>query len=171
MKIFKFFIIFTFIMVGVAYADITTVIPHGAVTFDESGLATISSSTSIITPSITIQDVDGHTDATVLTAANVSRAFITNDGQAGAVTLTLPAAANGYNFIAVVGTQYNAAWKIQRGGAETIYWSSGGTDTAGKTYFTSTNQPVGSRVSCGTIKVGGVYKWICSPITGTWTTD
>ena len=120
----------------------------------------------------TFDEVDGHTDSTSLSAANVSRTVVSSYGRTGAATLTLPAAAEGYTAIFIVGTQHNSAWKIQRAGSDTITWSSGGTDTAGKTYFQETNQAVGARVSCFTYKTGApAYSWLCGPVTGTWVTD
>jgi hypothetical protein len=120
----------------------------------------------------TFDEVDGHTDSTSLSAANVSRTVVNSYGRAGAATLTLPAAAEGYSAIFIVGTQHNSAWKIQRAGSDTITWSSGGTDTTGKTYFQETNQPVGSRVSCITYRTGSsTYSWLCGSVTGTWVTD
>jgi len=117
-------------------------------------------------------EVDGHTDSTVLTAANLSRTFINSFGRTGAATLTLPAAAAGYSAVFIVGTQHNSLWKIQRAGSDTIYWDSGGTLTAGKTYFGETNQAVGSRVSCSTFRTGAsAYSWLCGVVSGTWSTD
>ena len=117
-------------------------------------------------------EVDGHTDETVLTAANLSRTFINSFGRTGAATLTLPAAAAGYSAVFIVGTQHNSLWKVQRAGTDTIYWDSGGTLTAGKTYFGETNQAVGSRVSCSTFRTGAsAYSWLCGVVSGTWSTD
>jgi len=111
-------------------------------------------------------------NASTLTAAYVKRSIINSYGRGEAQTVTLPAAASGMTFIAMVGTQHNSAWKIQRAGSDTITWSSGGTDTTGKTYFQETNQAVGSRVSCITYKTGAsAWTWLCGSVTGTWVTD
>lgn len=111
-------------------------------------------------------------NASTLTAAYTSRTIINSYGRGEAQTVTLPAAAEGYTFIALVGTQHNSAWKIQRAGSDTITWSASGTDTTDKTYFQETNQPVGSRVSCITYKTGAsAWSWLCGSITGTWVTD
>jgi hypothetical protein len=57
--------------------------------------------------------VDGHTDATTLTVANVSGCQIHNIGQgANNVTLTLPAAAAGYSFMMAVGEPSSNYWKV-----------------------------------------------------------
>ena len=164
---------------------ITTVEPTGDVTFNTSGVATIKSSVSLTTPIITslevLVDCNGEADpyayctsanASTLTATQTSRTIINSYGRGEAQTVTLPAAATGMTFIAMVGTQHNSAWKIQRAGSDTITWSSGGTDTTGKTYFQETNQGVGSRVSCITYKSGAsAWTWLCGSVTGTWVTD
>lgn len=111
-------------------------------------------------------------NASTLTATHTSRTIINSYGRGEEQTVTLPAAATGMTFIAIVGTQHNSDWKIQRAGSDTITWSSGGTDTTGKTYFQETNQAVGSRVSCITYKSGAsAWTWLCGSVTGTWVTD
>lgn len=145
----------------------------------------LATSPAIATPAITQLEVyidcNGSEDpysyctsanASTLTATQVSRTLINSYGRGEAQTVTLPAAATGYTFIAIVGTQHNSAWKIQRAGSDTITWSSGGTDTTGKTYFQETNQAVGSRVSCTTYKsAAAAWSWLCGSVTGTWVTD
>jgi len=111
-------------------------------------------------------------NASTLTAKEAYRTLINSYGRGEAQTVTLPAAAAGMTFIALVGTQHNSAWKIQRAGSDTITWSAGGTDTANKTYFQETNQAVGARVSCITYKTGAsAWTWLCEAVTGTWVTD
>jgi hypothetical protein len=137
--------------------------------------------TPIITSLEVLIDCNGEADpyayctsanASTLTATQTSRTIINSYGRGEAQTVTLPAAATGMTFIAMVGTQHNSAWKIQRAGSDTITWSSGGTDTTGKTYFQETNQAVGSRVSCITYKTGAsAWTWLCGSVTGTWVTD
>lgn len=145
----------------------------------------LGTSPAIATPAITqlevLIDCNGSEDpyayctsanASTLTATYVSRTLLNSYGRGEAQTVTLPAAAAGYTFIAIVGTQHNSAWKIQRAGSDTITWSSGGTDTTGKTYFQETNQAVGSRVSCTTYKsAAAAWSWLCGSVTGTWVTD
>lgn len=128
--------------------------------------------TSLNISGITFAEVDGHTDATNLTATQVSRTLINSYGRTGAATLNLPAAASGFSFVAIVGTKHNSAWKILRNGANTIYWDSGGVLTPGKTYFQETNQEIGSRVSCSTFQTGAAtWSWMCGAVSGTWATD
>jgi hypothetical protein len=148
-------------------------------------ITSIGAGATIITPAITSKEVYidctgsaapyaycTSSSAATFAAAQVSRTVINSYNRGGAQTDTLPAAAEGYTFIALVGTQHNSAWKIQRAGADTITWSAAGTDTAGKTYFQETNQGVGSRVSCITYKTGAsAWSWLCGSVTGTWVTD
>lgn len=162
--------------ISTGYAWDTT-IPKGTMTAGkyctyavETGISCTSEGGS---SEITMQEYNEVTNDTTLTAAKVSRTLITNYGMGnGAVTLTLPAAAEGYTFIAMIAAKVAYDWKIQRGGSDTITWSSGGTDTTGKTYFKANDQNVGSRVSCITYKSGSSsYTWLCGSVTGTWTTD
>jgi hypothetical protein len=148
------------------------------------GLSSITS-VSVVTPNLTslevLIDCNGNADpysyctganASTLTATQVGRTVLNSYGRGEAQTVTLPAAATGMTFIALVGTQHNSAWKIQRAGSDTITWSASGTDTAGKTYFQETNQAVGARVSCITYKTGAsAWSWMCGSVTGTWSTD
>lgn len=163
----------------------TITIPDADTTM--AGVATTQTLTNktLTTPVITslevLIDCNGSADpyayctsanASTLTAAHTSRTIINSYGRGEAQTVTLPAAATGMTFIAMVGTKHNSAWKIQRAGSDTITWSSGGTDTTGKTYFQETNQEVGSRVSCITYKTGAsAWTWLCGSVTGTWVTD
>ena len=137
--------------------------------------------TPVITSLEVLIDCNGSADpyayctsanASTLTATQTSRTIINSYGRGEAQTVTLPAAATGMTFIAMVGTQHNSAWKIQRAGSDTITWSSGGTDTTGKTYFQETNQAIGARVSCITYKsAAAAWSWLCGSVTGTWVTD
>ncbi len=160
---------------------------YGAGTYtlvDKTSTQTLTNKT-LTTPVITslevLIDCNGSADpytyctsanASTLTATQTSRTIINSYGRGEAQTVTLPAAATGMTFIAMVGTQHNSAWKIQRAGSDTITWSASGTDTTGKTYFQETNQAVGSRVSCITYKTGeAAWTWLCGSVTGTWVTD
>jgi len=120
--------------------------------------------------SIKANDVDAHADIS-LTAAQVSRTFIHNLSQGAATaTATLPAAAEGYTFIAFVSSQVAQDWVFDGNGAETIYTDIGGTLTAGRAGIKCNNQPVGSRMSCATFKTGAAtWAWLCGAISGTWT--
>lgn len=130
--------------------------------------STIASTGTFTTLSGLTPEVDGHTDATGLTARNCSGTLINSYGRTGAATLTLPTAATGLNFIAIVGTQHNSAWKIQRAGADTLIVDG----NTGKTYIQETNQAVGSRIACQTFQTGATaWTWVCTTVSGTWVTD
>lgn len=105
-----------------------------------------------------------------LTAAQLSRGFVNNYGQSGAAILTLPAAAEGLSFVAIVGTKYAGDWEFHHNGAETIYTDIGGTLTAGRAGIKCNNQEIGSRMSCSTFQTGAAaYSWLCGAVSGTWT--
>ncbi len=130
------------------------------------------------TPAITANQVDGSATADwTLVPANTSRTIINNYGMAdSAQTLTLPTAAEGMTFIAIIGTQRNKLWKLLASGTDHIYWDAAGTLTAGKHWFGSTNDPVGCRASCATFQTGAAqYDWVCGALSTTtctgWTTD
>lgn len=126
--------------------------------------------TGSFTASIKANDVDAHEDIS-LSAAQVSRTFIHNLSQGAAtVTATLPAAAEGYTFIAFVSSKVAQDWVFDGNGAETIYTDIGGTLTAGRAGIKCNNQEVGSRMSCATFKTGAAsWAWLCGAISGTWT--
>jgi hypothetical protein len=123
-----------------------------------------------INASIKANDVDAHEDIS-LSAAQVSRTFIHNyDQGAATATATLPAAAEGYTFIAFVSSKVAQDWVFDGNGAETIYTDIGGTLTAGRAGIKCNNQEVGSRMSCATFKTGAAsWAWLCGAISGTWT--
>jgi hypothetical protein len=150
------------------------------VKIDSSGMA--ANKTATIKPVGTrdviftnTHEVDGH--ATVgLGEIDVSGTIINSYGRSGAATLTLPAAASGYSFVAVVGKQDNSAWKILISGSDRIYADVGAGLVTGKTYVQETNQVVGSMISCYTFQTGAsAWSWMCNAKVGTgwgtWVTD
>lgn len=133
-----------------------------------TGTTTITSSIVFNVPVTFDESVEPATDN--LTALQLSRGFINNYGQSGAAILTLPAAAEGLTFVAIVGTKYAGDWEFHHNGAETIYTDIGGVLTAGRAGIKCNNQEVGSRMSCATFQTGeGTYSWLCGAISGTWT--
>jgi hypothetical protein len=133
---------------------------------DEDGVWLIES--IALTPITFNESVEPSTDN--LTAAQLSRGFVNNYGQAAAATLTLPAAAEGLTFVAIVGTKVAQDWIFDGNGAETIYTDISGTLTAGRAGIKCNNQEVGSRMSCATFQTGAAsYSWVCGSISGTWT--
>ena len=139
-----------------------------------SWITPLSTSSTITNQAILTNTIISASTAT-LTAAQVSSTIISNYGQSGAATLTLPVAACGYSFVAILDTQYNAAWKFQRQGSDTITFTDiGGTISSSKTYVTETNQSVGVMLTCATSVTGAgptCAKWNCKSGSGTWTTD
>lgn len=119
-----------------------------------------------------ITEVDGHTDATNLTAAQVSNTIIYNTGQGAAnVTLNLPAAASGYSALFCVGTTVAAnKWRIKAAANDKIYlMAADGTPTAGSDagyvgYSAASNYPViGNCFAIWSFKTDN-YDWIAKPI-------
>lgn len=113
-------------------------------------------------------EVDGHSSG-ALTAAQCSGTIVYNTGMgAGDVALTLPAAAAGYSFVAVVGTTQGAnTWKFTADTNDKIYLDGvAGTDNQ-SAIVTPT---IGDYASFFTFKSGAsTYDWICRSGYGTWT--
>jgi hypothetical protein len=112
--------------------------------------------------------VDGHTDATVLTAAQVSGTVIHNVAQgANNVHLHLPTAALGYSFVAVVGeTQAGNTWKFQADTSDKIYLDGvAGTDNQSAIVTPA----IGDYATFFTFKSGAsTVDWICKSGYGSW---
>ncbi len=146
-------------LAGVGWADTTV---YG-------GFLPATCSGGTCTPTVGLKNVEVSctTDAT-LAPAQVSGTILNSYGRTGAVTDTLPTAGSGMSFMRIVGTQHNSAWKLQRGGTDTMIVDG----VAGKTYVQETNQAVGSAIVCQTFKTGAnAWTWMCSTISGTWVTD
>ncbi len=117
--------------------------------------------------SITAVEVDGHTDQTALTAAQVSGTVIYNTGQGAAdVFLLLPTAAAGYSFVATVGTAQAYHFGVEAGANDKIYLLAAagtiaaGDDAAGVVMIAA---QVGQAFSCWTFKTDA-YDWMCKAI-------
>ncbi len=133
-----------------------------------------SKAQTLTNKSVTALFVDGHTDATNLTAAQVSGTIIYNTGQgAGDVTLNLPAAAAGYNSLFTVGTTVAAnKWRVKAQSGEYIYnMAADGTPTIGSSggyvgYSTTAKYPViGNSFACWTFQISGpAWAWACKPV-------
>jgi hypothetical protein len=133
---------------------------------ENCGGVTISGTTSPII-NVNPQEVDGHTHATNLTAAQVSNTVIYNTGQgAGDVILNLPAAAAGYQALFTVGTAQANAWGVKSGANDKIYLiAANGTIEAGDDAATvaMTAAQVGQAFACWTFKTDS-YDWECKAI-------
>ena len=136
---------------------------------------TVSSSTGVnkiisaIAFNVPLQavEVDGHTDQTSLTAADVSGTVIYNTGQgAEDVFLLLPTAAAGYSFVATVGTAQSNHFGVQAAPGDKIYLiASDGTVAAGddNAAVVMTEAQVGQSFACWTFKTDA-YDWMCKAI-------
>lgn len=104
-----------------------------------------------------------------LSAAQVCGTILTNAGQGAAdVQNTLPAAAAGYSFVAIMGTTQAAnTWKLTAGAGDKIYLDgTAGTD-AQSVIITPT---VGDYITVVSFKSSGsTYDWIARTGVGTWT--
>jgi len=150
----------------------------GGVTGLGTGVATAAAANIGAAGSILIQTapaaIDGHTDATAITAAEMSdpRCNIYNTGQgAGDVTLTLPAAAASLSCVFTVGTTVASnKWRVRAASGDKIYnLAADGTPTAGSDngyvgYSTTAKYPViGNSFACWSFKTDN-YDWQCKPI-------
>lgn len=104
-----------------------------------------------------------------LTAAQVNGGIVSNYGQGAATTLTLPAAAAGYNFIVVVGTTGNAL-HIKAGASDKIYLDGTALDDGDKASLAT--PALGNTLTCFTFQTGAsAYDWICTGGGGAAWTD
>ena len=139
----------------------TGVLPYfktaGGTTYQLStldGTETLTNKT-ITAPLATLARVDGHA-ALNLTAAQVSGTVIRNTGQALAdVNHNLPQAAEGYNFIAYVGTTLAATnyWRFTADSSPQDYICLDG--TCGKTYVSVDTPTMGDTLTCYTEQMSG----------------
>ena len=104
-----------------------------------------------------------------LTAAQVNGSLITNYGQGAAATLTLPAAASGYNFIVVVSTT-GYALHIKAGASDKLYLDGVALDDGDKASLAV--PALGNTLTCFTFQTGAsAYDWICTGGGGAAWTD
>jgi hypothetical protein len=110
---------------------------------------------TLTAPITTLARVDGHTGLS-LSAAQVSGTVIRNTGQALAdVNHTLPQAAEGYSFIAFVGTTLAATnyWRFTADNSPQDYMCLDG--TCGKTYVSVDTPTMGDTLTCYTEQISG----------------
>ena len=133
-----------------------------------TSVVTTDGAQTLINKNILATEVDGSA-TTNLTSANVSSTIITNYGQTTATqTLTLPAAAAGMNFIAVVGTtQASYYWKIKAASVDKIYLDGvAGTDNQ----CAQVTPTIGNFITFVTFKTGASsWDWLATTGNGTWT--
>ncbi len=107
---------------------------------------------TLITPIITNPEVDGSVTNASITPAQVSGTVIYNTGMgATAATLTLPAAASGYAFIAQVGETSAAAWTIATASAGTLWLDGEGAHNS----IALATPTQGNYATCYTAKMAG----------------
>ena len=131
-----------------------------------TGVTSIISAIALNAP-LQAVEVDGHTDQTALTAAQVSGTVIYNTGQGGAdVFLLLPTAAAGYSFVATVGTAQAFHFGVEAAATDKIYLiAAAGTVAAGSdnAAVVMTAAEVGQAFACWTFKTDA-YDWMCKTI-------
>lgn len=137
-------------------------------TDSSTSVVTTDGAQTLVNKNILATEVDGSVTAN-LTSANVSSTVITNYGQTTATqTLTLPAAAAGMNFIAVVGTtQASYYWKIKAASVDKIYLDGvAGTDNQ----CAQVTPAIGNFITFATFKTGAAaWDWLATTGNGTWT--
>ena len=105
-----------------------------------------------------------------LSIAEVSGTIISNYGQAGANTQTLPAAAAGYNGKVVIGTAGAGAFNLKAGGSDKIYLDGTALDDGDKVALAT--PAVGDHFTFWSFQTGaGAYDWIVFTGIGTLTDD
>jgi hypothetical protein len=103
-----------------------------------------------------------------LTAAECRGCVISNYGQSAENTQTLPAAAEGLNFIAVIGTAGAGAFHLKAGAGDKIYLDGTALDDGDKASLTT--PAVGNAIAFMTFQTGAsAYDWMAQSIAGTWT--
>jgi len=103
-----------------------------------------------------------------LTAAEVSSTVINNYGQSAANTQTLPAAAEGYNGICVIGTAGAGAFHLKAGASDKIYLDGTALDNGDKVSLAT--PVVGDYFTFWTFQTGAsTYDWIVTTGSGTLT--
>jgi hypothetical protein len=110
------------------------------------------------------------TDTGTLTANQCAGKQITNYGQAGDVTLTLPAAAAGYNFLWIAGDAQANYYRIDPGANDSIYLD--GVTTGDGKYVGLTTVAIGNAIYFCTVQTGsGTYDWFATTIFGAWAAE
>ena len=111
------------------------------------------------------EEIEAASDA--LSAEQCTRGMINNYGQTDDVTLTLPAAAAGYNFIVVLGTTVAKYFRLDPDAGDKIYLD-GVADTDGH-YCGIASAVAGAAIQLIAFQTGaGEYDWLAMTISGAW---
>jgi hypothetical protein len=103
-----------------------------------------------------------------LSAAECYQTIVSNYGQSGANTQTLPAAASGLSFLAVIGTAGQGAFNVKAGTGDKIYLDGTALDDGDKVALAT--PAVGNCASFFTFQTGAsAWDWYCITLSGTWT--
>ena len=96
--------------------------------------------------------------------------LINNYGQAGNVTLTLPAAANGMSFTVILGTTAAFYFRLDPNANDSVYLD--GTSGGDGKYVGLAAATVGNAITFQSFQTGaGAYDWYASTISGAWTAE
>jgi hypothetical protein len=103
----------------------------------------------------------------LLTAAECSNTIVNNYGQAQANTQTLPTAAAGLTFLAVISTAGAGAFNIKAGASDKIYFDGTALDDGDKVSLAT--PAIGNCAGFFTFQTGATaWDWYCNTITGLW---
>jgi hypothetical protein len=146
-----------------------------ALTVDDTGLAgdgtgkPLRDDTGVVAGAagLRIQSV-GAPATGALVAADVAGTLVSNYGQTVENTTTLPAAAAGYNFVAIVGTAGAGAWHIKAGASDKLYLDGVALDEGDKASLAA--PALGNTLTCIAFQTGAsAWDWICQSGGGaTW---
>jgi hypothetical protein len=102
-----------------------------------------------------------------LTAIECTGSIINNRGQAGNITLTLPAAAEGLNFTVILGTSAAYFFRIDPDASDSIYLN--GETTGDGHYVGLAAALIGAVISFVSFETGAsAYDWYASTVFGAW---
>jgi hypothetical protein len=102
-----------------------------------------------------------------LTAAECTGSIINNRGQADDVTLTLPAVAEGLNFVVTLGTTTAHYLHIDPNASEVIYFN--GLALTGGYWVGIASCTIGATITFHSFETGAAtWAWYAAPVCGDW---
>ncbi|HYE20972.1 MAG TPA: hypothetical protein VEA69_21175 [Tepidisphaeraceae bacterium] len=135
----------------------------GEIEVKSGGTLDVQAGSTLTLAGKTVRTVEAHTADDTLTAAE-SGSVHTNNGAAGAITLTLPAAVTGLEFF--FGVREAQELRLDPDGTETISLPSNGVPGAAGKYLTA--NAAGETVHLMCVEDG---TWAVMGYTGTWTAE